>query len=387
MRLCALSLLIALTAGCGGRSTPNNDAGPDGVVVPDAPIPDGPGPVPDVPSLPDVVPDHSLPPDTEPPPPDLPQSTCTQAKAPTTGTTGPKGKSDILFVVDNTAGMGGLQLALQAAIPTLEATLTGSTNPVDFRIGVVTCDVGVSPVSATGCDACGQDGQLQSQPFLSSCQAPASKYLSYNNGTKNYTGTLANAFKCLSSVGELGCGFEQPLQAAAVQLTTNTTFLRPDASLVLVVFANEDDCSAKDKTLFDPNATSLGPLSSFRCFQHGITCDINNPLQPGPRNNCKPIVGGMLQDVSWYANLLQSLKPAGRAAVVVIAGNETPVSVSVSGTSSSLQESCMTPQGSAYPGIRLKALADALGAYGKFHSICGPLDPAMQDVATLALTM
>jgi len=310
---------------------------------------------------------------------------CKQPKAPSGSAVGPKGKADILFVVDSSVGLYNMQQTLITSVGSLDSALGSAA---DYRVGVITTDLGAFPYSAPSCTGCGDDGELQSQPFLSSCLAPASAYLQNSKGVTSYSGTLSNAFKCLASVGTNGCGFEQPLQSAAVFLTNPQSFLRADASLVLVILTNEDDCSAKNPVLYDPNATSLGPLNSFRCFQHGITCDINDPTKPGPRTNCKPATSGLLQDVTYYASLFKALKPAGRVGLVVVAGPAAPVSVSFQGGMSTLSPSCQSTLGTAAPAIRLQALVDLFGASGKLHSACASTyGPAMLDVASLVQSL
>ena len=309
------------------------------------------------------------------------QSPCFTLGGPQASSTGPKGKADILFVIDNSSGMAPFQQALLGAIPTLEAALKSPASTADFHIGVVTTDLGAGPYTLPNCHLCGDNGRLHQNPSL----CPMGNLFM----TNSYWGTMAENFQCLASAGEQGCGFEQPLESAAIFLTTQSIsagFLRPDASLVIVVVTNEDDCSAKDRKLFDPSDTSLGLVDSFRCFQHGITCNINDPTQPGPRTNCTPIVGGKLRDVSSYASLFKSTKPAGRVGLVVLAGPPTPVSVSFAGSNADVNPSCKLALvvASAAPGIRLKALTDAFGSLGKFHSICGSFSAAMTDVATMA---
>lgn len=316
---------------------------------------------------------------------DAPLGGCRTVGTPATGTTGSKGKADILFIIDNSATMVQEQGGLLNAMSTLEASL-GST--ASYRVGVVTTDLGV-PYSVPTCIGCGDDGKLQSQPSLSSCQAPASKYLQNDRGSKSYSGSLAGAFRCLASVGTNGCGFEQPLQSAAVFLSNPNSFVRKDASLVLVIVSDEDDCSAKNPTLYDPSNTSLGALTSFRCFSQGITCDQSNPAQLGTHTNCKPAVGGLLQDVSWYVKLVKGLKPAGRVGVVAIVGPPSPVNVgSSTGGQPVLKPSCQTTNGLAVPAIRTKAFADAFAPHAKLHSICSSsYAPAMKDVATLVQSL
>lgn len=312
------------------------------------------------------------------------QNPCFTVGAPQPATSGPKGKADVLFVVDNSSGMAPFQQALLAAIPTLEAALKGLPAMPDYHIGVVTTDLGAGPFTFLGCNRCGRDGRLQSNPSACQWGSPSAGFYL----TNTLFGPMAENFECLAAVGDQGCGFEQPLESAAILLTTlsiSAGFLRPDASLIIVVVSNEDDCSAKDPALFDPSDATLGPAASFRCFQHGITCNIDDPTVAGPRSDCAPIAGGKLRDVSTYVSLFQSMKPAGRVGVVVVAGPATPVSVSLDGVGAKLDPSCSLAlvAASAEPGIRLKALADAFGARGKFHSICGSFAGAMADIAAM----
>ena len=106
------------------------------------------------------------------------------------------------------------------------------------------------------------------------CLATTDAYIiaSNNETTKNYAGTIDQAFSCLATVGTSGCGFEHQLASAAVSLgfrgttpAANVGFLRPDAFLAVAFITNEDDCSAPpDSTIFDHQslgqASPLGPL-------------------------------------------------------------------------------------------------------------------------------
>jgi len=65
-------------------------------------------------------------------------------------------------------------------------------------------------------------------------------------------------------------------------------------------------------------------------------------------------------------------------------GPPSPVSVSVQGTSSTLDPICQSAQGTGAPAIRIKALVDSFGTAGKLHSICAAsYATAMQDVAAM----
>jgi hypothetical protein len=62
------------------------------------------------------------------------------------------------------------------------------------------------------------------------------------------------ALDCTAGLGTSGWGFEQPLEAMYLALDGNPAnqgFLREDAHLAVVIFADEDDCSVADPHLFD----------------------------------------------------------------------------------------------------------------------------------------
>ena len=62
-------------------------------------------------------------------------------------------------------------------------------------------------------------------------------------------------------------------------------FFRPEANLAIVILADEDDCSLLDPALLGTSA-ELGPLSAFRCFEHGVVCDPDAPRSP--RGGARP---------------------------------------------------------------------------------------------------
>src|SRR5262249_17054929 len=107
---------------------------------------------------------------------------------------------------------------------------------------------------------------------------------------------LAATFACMASVGDKGCGFEQPLEAAYRALhdppPENAGFLRSEAILAVIYVTDEDDCSAPpDSTLFDPaRVDTYGALLSYRCTQFGVQC--GNPPAPPPYGSSEgPLTG------------------------------------------------------------------------------------------------
>ena len=191
----------------------------------------------------------------------------------------------------------------------------------------------------------------------------------------NYTGTLEDVFNCYASLGVDGCGFEHQLESVRRALDEsltpqNTGFLRQDAILAVIWMSDEDDCSSnKPDRLFNPDPnknrmnSDLGPLTSFRCFEFGITCDVNDRTVMGLRGNCTPRFDdqAMLYPVSRYTSFLESLKDPLRLIVAAIVG-PVPDKVEVELDAQQrpkLSFSCLdpvNPNEGGVPGIRFKAV-------------------------------
>ena len=255
-----------------------------------------------------------------------------------------KNKVDILFMVDNSLSMAPKQAALRARFPQLIKRLqdfAAQGNPASYHIGVVDSDLGAG-LNTANCKAGGDGGKLQVVPTNPSTVPPPANcssfglsggisYLDYNQltGTDNIMGglSLEDAFNCMTSVGDEGCGFEHQLESAYRSLhdkiAENTGFLRSDAILAVVFVTDEDDCSAPDDTdLFVSNtqANSMyGVLHSFRCTQFGVQCN-GMPLPamstPTPFMGCTSYDlsnGGKLTDINTYINFFT--KPAAQGGV------------------------------------------------------------------------
>jgi hypothetical protein len=272
---------------------------------------------------------------------------------------------DILFVVDNSASMAEEQASLTASFPALIAVLeTLEGGLPDVHIGVVSSDLGAGPYAIDGC----QDGDGGALQVGDPACAPAAGFISnvtdgYGRVT-NYPGTLAEAFACNASLGTTGCGFEQHLESMRRALDgsnpDNAGFLRDDAYLVVVFIADEDDCSTRDPAMFDPLAAELGPLSSFRCFEHGVECDATGCF---PRED-SPFMHGVQE----YVDFLKGLKDDDSLIVVsTIVGAPEPVVV---GPGPVLEPSCQSGSGSAAPAVRLSHFAEQFPNRSSFTSIC-----------------
>lgn len=137
------------------------------------------------------------------------------------------GKTDILFVIDNSGSMGNDQKNLSDNFGSF--IKWASTLQVDFHLAVTTTTVKFSPLSP------GTAGEFvgTTNPFLT-------------RNTPNYE----QAFRQYAQVGTGGSSSEQGLEAMRLALSApNTTtgknkgFLRQDASLSIVTVSDEQDSS------------------------------------------------------------------------------------------------------------------------------------------------
>lgn len=295
---------------------------------------------------------------------------------------------DVLFVIDDSASMADKQSSFTAAFPALIAELA-QANP-NLHLGVTSTDLGTSAagggtpgptigmVGLGGCMGFGNAGKL-----LVRTAPVTGKYIELNrDGTDNFSGTLADAFSQMASLGATGCGFEQQLGAMKTALentTDNAGFVRAGANLGVIILTDEDDCSAASPSLFDLATTpELGNLDSFRCFRHGVEC-AEDPLSVGVKTQCKPRGSQYVADVAPYRDFLLALKQgeARRVMFGTVIGAPSKVEVEtrmINGQSQlALKHSCEYTSGTgtavADPGVRLATLAKNL-ARGTETSIC-----------------
>ena len=168
-----------------------------------------------------------------------------------------------------------------------------------------------------------------------------------NQTETNFDGDISNAFGCIAALGENGCGFEGQLKSVRWALDPtnvpdgNQGFLRPEATLAVVLITNEDDCSVPDDSdLADPTqvriSDPLGPLWSYRCNEFGHLCNIDGKMQPPPRGPADHLQGcvsnetstGRLTKVADEVAFLKGLKTdPSRIVVAAITGLPSDYSV------------------------------------------------------------
>lgn len=302
---------------------------------------------------------------------------------------------DLLVMVDKSASMVEEQTALTVAFePLIRALSTGDIDgdgsrdftPVDsLHVGVITSDLGALGNTVPTCSpGFGDDGLLVDRPLggAAGCAASYPSFLSFAPGDS--VSALADDFTCLATVGTIGCGFEEQLEATLKAISpagssavfydgslghgeaANAGFLRDDSLLVALLVSDEEDCSTLDPRLF----ASSGPFSmtdlNLRCYVH---TDVLTPIQR-------------------YVDGLRALRADPRRLVFAsfvgmpaeLHGSSYPLilrdsrmAYDVDTTAGTIGVACSSTSGSATPGRRFVEVAaglDAAGAGTLVRSIC-----------------
>lgn len=325
------------------------------------------------------------------------------------------GDLDVLLMVDNSGSMAEEQASLAAQIPRMARVLgTGDLDGdgvQDFpalrsvRIGTVTSDMGTGGFAVTSCNtAFGDDGILRTQGnTAAACDAA---YPSFAEMSADDPSLDVDAFvdqvSCVATVGIGGCGFEQQLESVLKALTpatssirfqdgtaghgdgANAGFLRPDSVLATIVMTDENDCSASDPSLFDPESAVYTENLNLRCFQHPAALhpvsryvDGLRALRSDPSDVIFGLIAGVPTDLitdgsgTDYAGILSD--PRMMESVDPTTGNQ-------------LVPSCEEAGGMAFPPRRLVEAAQGFGGNGVVQSICqedftGAVDAILQRVA------
>jgi len=210
------------------------------------------------------------------------------------------GKLDLLLLVDNSGSMIEEQASFTQQLPRLmQALATGTirdasgavvrtaTPVTSVDVGVIDSDMGTGGYLVPTCSESnfGDDGILQTRgnTAIAGCSASYPNFLVFASGDD--PGSFAADITCVAALSTGGCGFEQHLEAmlkAVTPSTSSTTFvmgtrghadvenagfLRPDSVLGVIVLADEDDCSAADPDLFNPDSARYAGDLNLRCFQ------------------------------------------------------------------------------------------------------------------------
>jgi hypothetical protein len=324
---------------------------------------------------------------------------------------------DILFMIDNSLSMLGLQQKLISSFGNLTQALAMlGTGMPNLHVAVVSSDMGAGANSVTSCNndhgvfhsAVGPGSTCASTGLM-----PGATFISNVGGQANYTGKIEDVLGCIAALGEGGCSFEAQLASVARALgadgapapAENAGFLRPDAMLVVVLFTNEDDCSVPPASqLFvsgpghqlvsDPE----GPLTSYRCNEFGHLCNGAPPPRTRaamfPADACVPAEEqGQLIPVHTLVEQIKGLKAdPSQILVAVVGGIPDPYNVILTPPAlaqdpsmwPAIDHSCLeNSREYADPGVRLAAFVRAFGDHGLYLTICAPsFAPALEEIAT-----
>lgn len=257
---------------------------------------------------------------------------------------------DVLFVVDNSNSMEQEQKNLATNFTSFITAIEAIQPPIkSYHVGVISTDVGAGPYSGPLMGSCTPDGdagklQHAPKPGKAGCKASYPRYL------QGPGPDVAKDFACIAELGLGGCGYEQQFEAALQALASqpyNAGFIRKNAPLAIIFVTDEDDCSASDDKLFDPDDSSLGPYPA-RC--------VTRP--------------GKLHPVDHYVKAFKKLKDDDRRLVVGAITGPTG-KIEVDKVTGKVTPACSSPAfGSALPGNRFDKLIKAFGDRGVHASLC-----------------
>ncbi len=319
------------------------------------------------------------------------------------------GDLDVLLVVDDSNSMGEEQGSLAAELPRMARILaTGDLDgdgTQDFpalksvRVGVVSSDMGAG-ASVPTCDAgLGDDGILRTAGHGDTC---AASYPSFAELRADDPSADVDAFvdqvSCVATIGTGGCGFEQQLEAALKALTPSTSplrfadgtlgqgdranagFLRDSSVLATIVLTDENDCSAADRTLFDPASTDYTEPLNLRCMAHPEALHPTSRYVDGLRALRADPSDVIFAAISGVPTDLVS-DPADYDALMSDPRMTETIDSSSAGD---LVPSCnVEGLGTAFPPTRIVEVARGFGDNGVVQSICqADFTPAIDAVLT-----
>lgn len=200
----------------------------------------------------------------------------------------PSNKIDILFVIDNSPKMAGIQQNLINAFPTFLQEL--SSKGVDYQIGVGTTEAFLE--------------KYEGVPYTASLSTGTS---GNNSGVSVITNTTldpAGVFAINANVGELGHSDERGLESFRdiYKKAANSTLFRPGSHLAVIFVTNEDDFSHEDG------------VDCYGTCGYNALDDLYSEVSPGvyesifkyySKENPNPFTGSYLESVESFNDLLR----------------------------------------------------------------------------------
>lgn len=300
---------------------------------------------------------------------------------------------DLLFVIDSSPSMAQEQRLLadnfNRFIDVLNRQFPGGLP--SLHLAVITPDLGTQGgMQISTCTAAGDDGVMRGPPgerFLRDVRSDGADARS-----KNYSGSLHDAFRTMATVGTGGCGFEAHLGALdkALRLPVNTGFLRPSAYLAVVVIADEDDCSVRPERARSFFAQpDLGAKQSFACFRSSTVCDEPVSEAVGPRQGCRANESSPYHwAVGELVRSLKELKEEQETIVAGIMGPPTSVAVELVGDPPRPDvKGCTYQIGAeiqkAAPGVRLAEFVSSFRNHALTTICASDLTSPIESIAAL----
>lgn len=316
---------------------------------------------------------------------------------------------DLLFLIDKSPTMTDEQAGLAANFPRFIQVLRQVEGGLpNLHLGVISQDIGAGGLTVGGnCSGQGDTGNLLATPRIPGCSPPNGNFITdvendAGGRTTNYSGTLEDTFSCIATLGPNGCGFEQhlgSLKKALIDNPANAGFLRPNAYLAIVIISDEDDCTAKDPTIYDPNPAlvgQLGPLADFRCFEWGWECDEGTmSRQAGSYTNCVPRTDSpYLYHPDEFVDAIKSIKSDPKKIIIatlmgprpqdLVPPQKTNVVIDPKNNFPRVQPSCVNGTQNAFPMPRLYHFAQQFPERNTFYSLCNnDLSAGLTQVAQL----
>jgi hypothetical protein len=288
---------------------------------------------------------------------------------------------DLVFVIDNSGTMAEEQLNLAANFPRLVERLQNLTdaagNPVNpsVNIMVTTTDVGhplctpfqkadYRPAKGApiweGCNArinrfTGLDPnnpKVVEEACTTHCPGdivPGDPFIHFSiNGSNVPNDDIAGALSCIGPQGIDGCGMEAQLESMLQAINpaacwndpsqehcqndpkwsnVKRGFLRPNATLALVIVTDEVDCSnmapdgfsyfTSENDFWEVNPQiGIAQATSAVCWNAGVTC--SGPDANGVFTNCASTDNGVLQPVERYKSYLKWVVEEQKKEVVML---------------------------------------------------------------------
>lgn len=307
------------------------------------------------------------------------------------------GDLDVLLMVDNSGSMAEEQASLAAQIPRLARVLaTGDLDDdgvQDFpalqtlRMGAISSDMG-GGFGIAGCESeFGDDGILLSGEPACAVSYPTSFAELDSSDPSADVDAFVDHVACVATTGTRGCGFEQQLEAVLKALTpsisplrfhddttghgdgANASFVRSGSLLATILLTDEEDCSAADRSLFNPDDRRYGDTLNLRCFEnpevlHPVSRFANGlkGLRANPNDVIFAAIAGVPVDLVSDPSAIDYTDLLSDPRMVEAVDPTNP---------NQLTPSCEVPgHGVAFPPRRVVQVAESFGANGVVQSIC-----------------